>query len=101
MTTESKGDTERTAEAILHTNIGRDGVIVECRPVGQDYASERDMAHISDGEAESLRDQLNRYLQTEGDGRDAECECPFCQDGEMYRDGPKVVCDNCGEVKLA
>lgn len=57
--------TERTAEAIVHTNIGRDGVIVECRPVGQDFPSENDMAHLSDDEAESLRDQLDRYLQTD------------------------------------
>ena len=61
----SEDDTERTAEAALHTNIGRDGVIVECRPVGQDYPSESDMAHLSDDEAESLRDQLDRYLQAE------------------------------------
>ncbi|MXV63294.1 hypothetical protein GS429_14710, partial [Natronorubrum sp. JWXQ-INN-674] len=32
---QSSSGTERTAEATLHTNIGRDGVIVECRPVGQ------------------------------------------------------------------
>lgn len=64
-------DTERTAEAILHTNIGRDGVIVECRPVGQNYPSESDMAHLSDAEAENLRDQLNRYLQA-GGGRNVE-----------------------------
>jgi hypothetical protein len=60
----SSDDTEHTAEATLHTNIGRDGVIVECRPVGQDYPSEGDMAHLSNDEAESLRDQLARYLHT-------------------------------------
>jgi hypothetical protein len=30
-----------------------------------------------------------------------ECGCKFCDDGKMYRSGPKVVCDSCGEVKLA
>lgn len=30
-----------------------------------------------------------------------EIDCPFCEDGEMYRDGSQVVCNSCGEVKLA
>jgi hypothetical protein len=63
----SSDDTEHTSEATLHTNIGRDGVIVECRPVGQDYPSESDMAHLSNDEAESLREQLDSYLQAETD----------------------------------
>jgi hypothetical protein len=64
MSDESTNGTERTSEATLHTNIGRDGVILECRPVGQDYPSESDMAHLSDDETEALRNQLDRYLHT-------------------------------------
>lgn len=30
-----------------------------------------------------------------------ECGCKFCDEGKMYRSGSKVVCDSCGEVKLA
>lgn len=92
-------ETERTAEPTLHTEIGRGGVIVEMRPVGQDYPSESDMAHLTDEAARDLRDQLNDYLR-ESD-TEPEIDCPYCDSGEMYRDGPKVVCDSCGGVKLA
>lgn len=55
-------NTEHTSEATVHTHIGREGVIVECRPIGQEYASETDMAHLTDEQAASLRDQLDEYL---------------------------------------
>jgi len=58
------GDTSESSEARVHTNIGRDGVIVECRPQGQDFPNERDMAYLSEEEAEHLRDQLNEYLES-------------------------------------
>lgn len=30
-----------------------------------------------------------------------ECECPYCEEGEMYRTGSSVRCESCGETKLA
>ena len=57
----SENESEHTAEATLHTNIGRDGVIVECRRVGQDYPSESDMAHLSN---ERLRAYANNWTVT-------------------------------------
>lgn len=38
---------------------------------------------------------------TEFDDTEPEIDCPFCEDGDMYRDGSKVVCDECEQVKLA
>jgi len=56
-------EVERTSEPILHTHIGREGVIVECRPIGQDFPNERDFAHLTDERARDLRDQLDDYLR--------------------------------------
>lgn len=90
--------TERDGTLVeVHENIGKEGVIVELRPEEHDTPAERDMEHLSESEAQDLYQQLGSYLRDST----AECDCPYCQDGEMYRDGPKVVCDNCGEVKLA
>lgn len=49
---------------------------------------------------EWVEDDCKRTAGGEREG-DATCDCPYCQDGEMFRDGSKVVCDNCGQVKLA
>jgi len=83
----------------LHTEIGREGAILEIRPEGQDYPSESDMSHLSDAEVRHLRDELNSYLRELG--VDPETDCPYCEDGEMYREGSKVICDTCEGVKLA
>lgn len=53
----------------VHTQIGeREGVILEVRPEGQEYPSERDMSHLTDDEAREVRDQLNDYLRDDEPG---------------------------------
>jgi len=46
----------------LHTQIDKPGAILEVRPEGQDYSSERDMSHLSREEARDVYEQLGSFL---------------------------------------
>lgn len=70
---DQSGDDDRVIA--LHTDIGREGVILEIRSEGQDFPSESDMSHLSDSDLRRLRNELDNHL-TEVEGSDV--QCPDC-----------------------
>jgi len=64
MSDELTDDTEQQSEKLvrLHTQIDKPGCILEVRPEGQDYPSERDMSHLSREEVRDVYDQLGSFL---------------------------------------
>lgn len=63
---DASNDPKTTGLVEVHTNIGREGVIVELRRADHERPWEDDMSHLTDEKARELRDQLNTYLGEPG-----------------------------------
>lgn len=98
MSDRGTSDSDRKTAGLVHvhTEIGnREGVIVELRPEGSDYPSERDMTHLSDKKALELYNELGEYLNESDNQGDRNAQEPGW--ATLLEDG-RIQCARCGAI---